>query len=134
MIQLPRFRLAPRAPRISLRGSVSATLQLENRHQLTSKLHRLLLTGGLMEVSCYIDERSRIFIAFPMGERLLQAKAELFFPMRGGFGFLQPFRFIAFAPGTRQTLEQEISSLVKRPLVSGYAPGLRQPRYFLDSL
>lgn len=128
-------RLGPiaRAPRVTLRGSVSTTIQLENQKQFSAKLHRLSLTGGLLEIWAYVDERSRVTMSFQFGAAYLKARAEMFFPMRGGAGFFQPFRFIEFAPGTRQRLELEIAALMKHPPGATPNLGVRAPRSFLDT-
>jgi len=145
---MPDFRQTrppQRSPRVALRGSISATILLENRRQFTARFHQLSVTGGLLELTVYIDERSKVALAFEIGDRLLQSKAEMLFPMRSGIGYLQPFRFTSFAAGARQTLEIEIASLLREafpqaqakaapPLRSGRGTGLRLPRFFLDSL
>jgi hypothetical protein len=123
-----------RAPRINMRGEVSVIVQLENRRQFTGKLHQLSINGGLIEVSAFLEERSKVSIAFQIGSGHLQAKAELFFPLRGGVGYMQPFRFTAFAAGTRQTLEREISALLPQRVGTSHALGTRHPRSLLDSL
>ena len=122
-----------RAPRVSLRGMISVIILLENRRQLSAKLHQLSLTGGLLELANYLDERSAIALGFHLGPSFLQAKAQMLFPMRGGIGYMQPFRFTAFAAGARQTLEREIPSLLKQPLGAAHGLGIPPKRYFLDS-
>lgn len=142
MLEFRPTRPPLRSPRVALRGSVSTTIQLENRRQFTARFQQLSATGGLLEFTVYIDERSKVALAFEMGGRLVQAKAEMLFPMRSGIGYLQPFRFTAFAPGARQTLEIEIASLLQQtfpqpkpalPIRSGHGSGLRLPRFFLES-
>jgi hypothetical protein len=149
MVHPRPIRSATRAPRVALRGSVSATIHLENQRVLLAKLHQLSMTGGLLEVATYIDERSRIALAFQLGAAPLLAKAEMLFPMRGGgMGYLQPFRFTAFGAGVRQTLEIEIAALLKQtplapkpaepvksetPVKAGRGSGLRLPRFFLET-
>lgn len=123
-----------RAPRINLRGTVPVILQLENRRQCTAKLHQLSVNGGMLELSDYINERTRLSIAFQVGSGLLQGKAETFFPMRGGTGFMQPFRFTRFAPGSRQTLEREIASLLPQTVGPSHVLGTRPPNSLLDSM
>lgn len=106
------------------------------------------MTGGLLEVATYIDERCRIALAFQLAAAPLLAKAEMLFPMRGGMGYLQPFRFTAFGAGVRQTLEIEIAALLKQTLLapkpaepvksekparSGHGSGLRLPRFYLET-
>ena len=122
-----------RAPRVNLRGTVSVMVQLENRRQFTGKLHQLSLTGGLLELTDYFDERSMVALGFQIGSGLLQGKAELLFPMRGGRGFLQPFRFTAFAAGTRQTLDRDIAALLPQTVGPSHVLGLRPPDALLDS-
>lgn len=122
-----------RAPRINLRGSVSVIVQLENRRQFTAKLHQLSITGGMLELSDYINERTKISVAFQIESGLLQGKAETFFPLRGGFGFMQPFRFTFFAAGTRQTLQREINARLPQTAGPGLALGTRPPSSMLDS-
>ena len=148
MVHPRPIRSATRAPRVALRGTVSGTIHLENQRVFIVKLHQLSMTGGLLEVAAYIDERSQIALAFQLGAAPLLAKAEMLFPMRGGLGYLQPFRFIAFGAGVRQTLEIEIAALLNNTLLpakpaepakaatpdkAGHGTGLRLPRFFLDS-
>ena len=134
MAQLPRWNRPIRAPRVSLRGNVAVTVQLENRRQVIARLHQLSLTGGLLELTPYIDERSKIFMAFQLGARVLQAKAELLFPTRGGIGYTQPFRFLGFTAGGRQTLEIQLADLFQGTVGPNHALGFTAPRSFLDSL
>lgn len=122
-----------RAPRVNLRGTVSVMVQLENRRQFTGKLHQLSLSGGLLELTNYFDERSKVALGFQIGTGLLQGKAELLFPMRGGMGFMQPFRFTAFAAGTRQTLDREIAALLPQTVGPSHVLGSRPPDSLLDS-
>lgn len=137
-------RSSQRAPRVPLRGSVSATLLLENRRQFTARLHTLSVTGGLLEVSTYIDERSKIALGFQIGGGFIQAHAEMLFPMRTSAGYMQPFRFASFAAGSRQTLEREIDLMLRETMLprqqapeatlrAGHGTGLRLPRFFLDT-
>jgi len=123
-----------RAPRVNLRGTVSVMVQLENRRQFTGKLHQLSVTGGLLELTNYFDERSRVALGFQIGTGLLRGTAELLFPMRGGMGFMQPFRFTAFAAGTRQTLDREIAALLPQTVGPSRVVGSRPPDSLLDSL
>ena len=137
MVNLRTMRAFPRAPRIALRGAVPAAIQLENGRQLTVRLHQLSVTGGLLELATYIDERSRIAMAFAFGSANVHANAELLFPMRGGMGYMQPFRFTVFGTGVRPTLEVEIGNML-RQITAAAQPrrglGDRSPRFSLDSL
>lgn len=137
MVNLRTTRTFTRAPRIALRGAIPAAIQLENRRQFTVRLHQLSVTGGLLELATYIDERSHIAIAFAFGSENVHAKAELLFPMRGGLGYMQPFRFTGFGPGVRPTLEVEISNMLRQMMAAArprLGLGERTPRFSLDSL
>jgi hypothetical protein len=123
-----------RAPRINLRGAVSVVIQLENRRQITGKLHQLSMTGGMLELNAYLNERTKVSVAFQIASGLLQGKAETFFPMRGGCGYMQPFRFTAFAAGTGQTLAREISALLPQTAGPSHVLGSSPPRSLLESL
>lgn len=129
---MTQFRQA-RAPRINLRGEIPVIVQLENRRQVTAKLHQLSITGGMLELTACLDERTKIALAFQIASGLLQGKAETFFPMRGGIGYMQPFRFTAFAAGTRQTLEREIAGLLPQTVGPSHVLGSRPPRSLLES-
>ncbi|MFL6444711.1 MAG: hypothetical protein ACJ713_12925 [Candidatus Sulfotelmatobacter sp.] len=125
---------AVRAPRVSLRESVPITIQLENKRLHAGKLYRLSTTGGLLELTPYIDERTKVLLSFQVGAGLLQGKAEMLFPMRGGMGYFQPFRFIGFAPGACQKLEAQISVLLREAVGPNHSLALSAPPNLLDSL
>ena len=148
MTQLRQTRSFQRAPRVTLHGSVSATLLLENRRQFAAQLHTVSVSGGLLEIPAYLDERSKVALAFQVGAGFIQAHAEMLFPMRVSTGYMQPFRFTGFAAGARLTLEREIDLMLRdtmltRPtspeaksaqlLRSGHGTGLRLPKFFLDN-
>lgn len=148
MVHPRPIRSAKRAPRVPLHGVVAASVRLENLRQFNARLHQISVTGGLLEIATYIDERSKITLTFPLGSGIVHAKAEMFFPLRGGMGYMQPFRFVSFGAGARQTLESEIQALLKPLLVpaqpqtparpqaptrSGHGTGLPLPRFLLDS-
>lgn len=137
MANLRPARTFTRAPRIALRGAVPAAIQLENGRQFTVRLHQLSVTGGLLELATYIDERSRIAMGFAFGSMNVHANAELLFPMRGGLGYMQPFRFTGFGPGVRPTLEIEIAKMLRQMMPAArtrQSLNNRAPRFFLDSL
>jgi hypothetical protein len=123
---------AMRAPRVTLQGAVPVVIQLENKRQFTGKLHRLSITGGLLELTSYIDERCKVLMALQLGAGLLQTKAEMMFPMRGGMGYFQPFRFTGFGAGARQTLELQIAELLRRTIGPNNAVAFNSPRLFMD--
>jgi hypothetical protein len=124
-----------RAPRVSLHGSVSVLVQLENLRRIPGKLHRLSVTGGLMELAMYVDERAKVGLTISLGLNTLHPKAEMLFPMRAVHGYLQPFRFTSLWAEERQILEAEITEMLKltmTPASGGHGAGFRPPRFFLE--
>jgi hypothetical protein len=136
MTQFSQLRPTRRAPRVSLRGSISATLQLENGRQLSARLHQLSITGGLLELSSYIEERTWIGLTIPVSFGAIYPTAEMLFPMRGGIGYLQPFRIVRIREDERLVLDKEVTELLRQTLApASVRPGSgpRQPRYYLES-
>jgi hypothetical protein len=133
MTATPQIFRSIRAPRVTLRGTLPVTLQLENKRQFIGKLYRLSITGGLVELVPYVDERSKVLMSFDLGG-LLQAKAEMLFPLRGGMGYFQPFRLIGFPAGVRQKLEAQIAGLLKQSVGPNHTLGSSAEKFFLDSL
>jgi hypothetical protein len=123
-----------RAPRVSLR--ISVTIRLENGRQLPAKLHQLSITGGLLEIGTYLEERSVIGLTLYVGSSIVYPKAELLFPMPGGLGYLQPFRITNLREEELHLLDREITELLKQtstPAKPIHGSGFRPPRFYLDS-
>lgn len=115
----PAPRQTPRrAPRVSLPECTFATLQLENRRQIPAKLRRISLTGGLLDLAIYVEERLSVSLTVPIGAGIVHARAELLFPMRGMTGYLQPFRFTAIREEQLHILDREINELLKQAQAS----------------
>ena len=121
MSQFPKRRLSTRAPRVSLRETVPVTIQLENGKQLPAKLHKLSISGGLLETVTYLEERVRVAVTLPIGSSFVRPKAEMLFPMWSVNGYLQPFRFTGLWAEERQVLEMEISDLLKQSVTRSSA-------------
>ena len=127
---------ATRAPRVSLHGTVCVTVQLENGRKLPAKLHQLSVTGGLLEVAAYLDERTKICLMLPVGESILYPKAVMLFPLGGALTYLQPFRITSMNEGERQILETEIARMLKQTVgrsTTDQSKGFRPPPFYLDS-
>ena len=136
MTRFPQMQRPTRAPRVSLRGRIGVTIQLENGRRRPAKLHLLSITGGLLEISNYLEERSNVRLGFPIGESIVQPKAEMLFPMWGANGYLQPFRFTQLWAEERRMLETEITELLKQTVARsapGQGTGLRPPPFYLES-
>lgn len=129
------MRRGTRAARVSLQGRVSVALVLENGRQFSGKLHQLSVTGGLLELTTYLEERSKVELAIPLGGSLVRPGAEMLFPMWSTHGFLQPFRITRLWAQERQMLEAEIAELLGRSVTRssvGQAQ-LRRRSFYLES-
>jgi len=117
---------------VSLRETVPVTIQLENGKQLPAKLHKLSISGGLLETVTYLEERIRVGVTLPIGSSFVRPKAEMLFPRWSVNGYLQPFRFTGLWAEERQILETEITELLKQSVVrssAGVRSGLPSPRF-----
>jgi hypothetical protein len=126
-----------RATRISLQGRIVVTIELENGRFLTGKLQQLSVTGGLLEVPMYVEERSKVGLALPIGATTLRPQAEMLFPMWGALGYLQPFRLTRLWAEERLILETEINEVLKQSVArssTGHGDAFRPPRLYLESL
>ena len=130
------MRRGTRAARVSLQGRISVALVLENGRQLSGKLHQLSVTGGLLEITKYLEERSKVELAIPLGGSLVRPGAEMLFPMWSAHGFLQPFRITRLWAQERQVLEAEIAELLRQSVARSTAAqvgGLRPRSFYLGS-
>jgi hypothetical protein len=115
----PTARQTPRrAPRVTLPECTFVSIELENRRKIPGKLRRVSLTGGLLDLAIYVDERLSVNLTFPIGSGVVHARAELLFPMRGVTGYLQPFRFTAIREEQLHILDREINELLKQAQVT----------------
>jgi hypothetical protein len=130
------MRPGTRATRVSLQGRISVILQLENGRQLSGKLYQLSVTGGLVEIAMYLDERTKVGLAIPIGENIVRPSAEMLFPMWGAQSFLQPFRLTRLWAQERQMLEAEIVELLRQSVARSTAGQGRAPSprpFYLES-
>jgi hypothetical protein len=112
------------------------TIHLENGRQLPAKLHKLSVTGGLLELATYLEERARVGVTLPIGSSIVRPKAEMLFPMWGVEGYRQPFRFAGLWAEERRILETEITELLKQSVMrstAGLGSGLPPTRFNLGS-
>jgi hypothetical protein len=134
MANFPRLNRKIRAPRVSLWGTASASIQLENGRELWAKTLRISITGGLLELAAYLDEGVTVNLTLHLGARTVRGKAATLFPMRATEGYLQPFRFTDLRDEECRTLETEIRELLKQttPLAPGRRGfGVKPPGFFL---
>jgi len=130
--------LRPRAPRLTLAKGAFATIQLENGRQFTAKLQTISLTGGLLDLASYVEERVPFSLTLSIGSGIVHGRAEMLFPMRSVAGYLQPFRFTSLRTEQLHILDREITELLERPQASPAAPkvelGVHPPSYLLELL
>jgi hypothetical protein len=124
-----------RCPRVNLAGKIPVTVQLENGRYLPAKLHRLSITGGLLELVTCLDEHSQIRLTIPFDSGEVHAKAEILFPMWSVMGYLQPFCFTDVSEADLQVLDREITSLLRQniaPATTARKTGFRPARFPLE--
>lgn len=112
-----------------------AVIRLENGRQLSSKLQQLSITGGLLDFPNYVEERSWVDIVIYLGSGAVRATAEMMFPMRGGAGYLQPFRFTGLDTDVLHAIDREVTELIKQSIAATTREGLivRSPRFRLET-
>jgi len=112
-----------------------AVIRLENGRQISGKLERLSITGGLLDIANYVEERSWVDVAIYLSSGAVRATAEMMFPMRGGTGYLQPFRFTGLGTDELHAIDREVTELIRQSIATttGQGPVLRSPRFYLDS-
>jgi len=125
-----------RAPRANLRGTVSALVQLENMRRIPAKIHQISITGGLLELTTYVEERAKVHLAITIGSCVIRPRAVMLFPMHAANSYLQPFRFSGLTDDERHLLDREITVLLKQALAAvqaGHGQGFRPPRFYLET-
>jgi len=109
-------------------------IRLENGRQMSAKLQQLSITGGMLELAAYLEERTWVDLTIYLNSGLVRATAEMMFPMSGASSYLQPFRFTSLGEEELHAVDREVTALLKQsaaPRPSGLV--LRAPRYYLDS-
>jgi hypothetical protein len=99
-----------RAPRVKLAGSILVLLQLEDRSQVRARLNQLSVNGGVLQLSEPLQEEQPVEVMFHIGSTTVRAQAATISPMWATQGCLQPFRFTAVQPETRQQLATDLES------------------------
>lgn len=133
-----RSPLRLRAPRVTAPDGSFVNVQLENGRQFTARLQRISLTGGLLDLPAYVEERVAFGFTLSIGSGVVHGRAELLFPMRTMTGYLQPFRFTSLRTEQIHILNREINQVLQRPQGSTAAPkielGVHLPNYLLELL
>jgi hypothetical protein len=123
-----------RAPRVNVRGTIAAVIRLENGRQHSVKLQQLSITGGLLDLANYVEERSWVDVTIYLSSGPVRATAEMMFPMLGAVGYLQPFRFTNLRVEELHALDREVTMLLGHSVTPKAGDTvLRAPRYYLES-
>jgi hypothetical protein len=109
---MPPIPETPRPLRVKVAGSILTLLRLPNQRLLRSKLHQISVSGGLLNVDQPLDEKLRVELMFQVQDATVRETVEMMFPMWATQGWLQPFRFIDMAEGTRNALASNLQALV----------------------
>ena len=102
-----------RGTRVKLGGSVLALVLLENGRQIRARMNQLSVNGGLLSMEHPLDEGIKVTALFHVGETSIRSRAEMLFPMWATKGCFQPFRFLEFSDGDRDSLAKELEALVR---------------------
>jgi len=109
-------------------------IRLENGRQLSAKLQQLSVTGGVLDLSTYLEERTWVEATIFLSSGPVRATAEMMFPMLGAVSYLQPFRFTSLGADELHAIDQEVNGLLKQSgTANAVDSGLRAPRYYLES-
>lgn len=124
-----------RAPRANVCGTLSAVIRLENGRQLPARLQKLSITGGLLDVPAYLEERTWVDLIIYLSSGLVRATAEMMFPMRITMGYRQPFRFTSLGEDELHAIDREVTELLQQSVSSrrGEPSPRRAPRYYLET-
>ena len=123
-----------RAPRANPGGRMSAVIRLENGRQLPSRLQQLSITGGLLDLATYLEERTWVELTIYLGSSPVRATAEMMFPMRVGPSYRQPFRFTSLGTEELHAVDREVTESLKQSVTPRQGdPGLRAPRYDFET-
>jgi hypothetical protein len=122
-----------RAPRANLRGAITGVIRLENGRQLTCRLQQLSITGGVLELAAYLEERTWVELTIYLSSGLVRATAEMMFPMSVTGDYRQPFRFTSLGEDELHAVDREVTELLQQAARRPAESSLRAPRYYLET-
>jgi hypothetical protein len=105
-------KLAPRPPRVKLRGSVLVLVRLPNKRDVQAAIHQLSTSGGVIHLEKPLDEKLQVELIFHINEKTIRGKAQMLFPMWATQGWMQPFRFMDLSDATRETLDASLKTFM----------------------
>jgi hypothetical protein len=96
-------------------------------------MQRLSITGGLLDLAFYLEERTWVELTIYLSSGPARATAEMMFPMRMGACYRQPFRFTSLGTDELHAVDREVSEILRQAATSPVDSGLRAPRYYLET-
>ena len=122
-----------RAPRANLRGTVSGVIRLENGRQVTCRLQQLSITGGVLDLPAYLEERTWVELTIFLNSGPVRAAAEMMFPMCVTGDYRQPFRFVTLGESELHAVDREVTEFLQQAARRPAEQGMRAPRYYLET-
>jgi hypothetical protein len=105
-------QIVERPFRVKLRGSVLVLIRLPNRRSIRGAFHQLSTTGGVIHLEKPLDEKLQVELIFHLRECTIRGNAQMLFPMWATQGWMQPFRFVNLAEGSREILDVSLKSFL----------------------
>ena len=105
-------RQTERAFRVKLRGSVLVLVRLPNKRALRAAIHQLSTSGGVIHFEKPLDEKLEVELIFHLHKATIRGKAQMLFPMWATQGWMQPFRFVDLAEGSRVMLDEKLKEFI----------------------
>jgi hypothetical protein len=105
-------QIVERPFRVKLRGSVLVLVRLPNRRSIRGAFHQLSITGGVIHLEKPLDEKLQVELIFHLCECTIRGNAQMLFPMWATQGWMQPFRFVNLAEGSREILDVSLKSFL----------------------
>src|SRR5215469_613391 len=103
---------ASRPFRVKLRGSVLVLVRLPNKRSLRAAIHQLSTSGGVIHFEKPLDEKLEVELIFHLQKATIRGKAQMLFPMWATQGWMQPFKFVDMADGSRVTLDEKLKEII----------------------
>jgi len=113
---------------------MAAVIRLENGRQLSSRVQQLSITGGLLDHTAYLEERTWAELTLYLSSGPVRTTAEMLFPMRAPLSYRQPFRFTSVGTEELHAVDREVNEWLKRSVTPRPGdPGWRLPRYDFET-
>jgi hypothetical protein len=124
MTHYPQTNPTHRATRIQL-ATTPAVIKLSDGKRTQGNIHRVSITGGLLQLARALSEGDFVEVAFQTNSGNVQGMAEMLNPVKKGQGsVLQAFRFVALDDDDHQKLRMVVEATADRSFL-----GLRSSQF-----